>query len=124
MDISRIALARVRAEATIRNLRNINMLQVDLDDYEAEEEKYQQICIFFYLKRGIMRKLRSSVAPGGRIIYKTYNTAYLDIMPEFNVKFLLKPGELHMMFAEWDIQHYEESNHISELVAIKPEKTE
>ena len=122
MDISRIALGRARAEMTIRNLRNVNLFQIDLDDLKIEEEKYQMVCVFFYLKQSIMTKLLASVAPGGRLIYKTYNIAYLDIVPQFNTDFLLGPGELGSIFEGWQIIHHEEESHISQIVTVKPEK--
>jgi 2-polyprenyl-3-methyl-5-hydroxy-6-metoxy-1,4-benzoquinol methylase len=38
MDISRVALQRARAEMAVRNLRNINLLQMDVDDLQLEPE--------------------------------------------------------------------------------------
>lgn len=120
MDISRIALNRARAEMASRNLRNINLLQIDLDDWDLDEQEYHVVCVFRYLKRDFMNKLRASVVPGGRVIYETFNVLYLDIVPEFNQEFLLGLGELEKLFDGWDILFQEEDDHISQIVARKP----
>ncbi len=120
MDISRVALQRARGEMAMRNLRNINLLQVDLDTVELDEAKYDLICVFRYLKRDSSSRLSSAVKPGGRVIYETFNLRYLDHVPEFNQKFLLELGELRDYFSEWQILHFSEENHISQLVARKP----
>lgn len=120
MDISRVALSRARQEMGIRNLRNVNILQVDMDDIDIEEETYHLICLFRYLKRSFMRKLRGAVIPGGRVIYETYNLHYLEQVPDFNADFLIEPGELPAMFEGWKIVHHDELDHISQIVAVKP----
>ncbi len=122
IDISRVALARARAEMTIRNLRNVNLLQKDLDDLELDEEEYHVACVFRYLKRSMFRPLMASVMPGGRIIYATFNVLYLDIVPKFNQDFLLELGELESYFEGWEKVHYQEYDHISQIVAVKPTK--
>lgn len=121
MEISRVALSRARAEVAMRNLRNVNLLQVDFDDLELEEATYEVACIFRYLKREIMPIIKASVKGGGRIIYETYNTRYLAIAPDFNARFLLESGELDVMFENWTILHSAEIDHISQIVAIKPQ---
>jgi tellurite methyltransferase len=120
IDISREALSRARAEMAIRNLRNVNLLQVDLDDCALEPESYHVVSIFRYLKRSLQPQLCASVASGGRVIYETFNINYLDIVPEFNTQFLLMPGELDEMFRGWNILHSLDEGHISQVVAVKP----
>ncbi len=120
MDISRVALARARAEMASRNLRNVNVFQFDLDDMDLDEETYHLICVFRYLKRDFMRKLKAAVIPGGRVIYETFNLHYLEVVPGFNRDFLLEPGELAALFDGWKHIHYAEPGHISQIVAVKP----
>jgi len=124
MDISRVALARARAEMTMRNLRNVNLLQVDIDDLELDEEQYDFACVFRYLKRDFFKRLQSCVKPGGRVIYETYNVLYLDVVPRFNTEFLLNLGELEAIFADWEIVHMQEADYVSQIVAVKPEKAD
>ncbi len=120
MDVSRMALLQGRAEMVRRNLRSINFLLTDLDEADLKQNKYQVVCVFRYLKRDLFPQLRACVQPGGRIIYETFNTNYLDLMPGFNRDFLLAPGELAGFFADWKVLHHAESGHVSRLVAIKP----
>ena len=121
MDISRMALVRGRAEMINRGLRNINFLQRDFDSVDLKLNKYNLVCVFRYLKRDLFPAIRSSIQPGGRIIYESFNTKYLEIMPDFNPDFLLAPAELATYFADWKIVHHTYTNHISRLAALKPE---
>ncbi|PJF23562.1 MAG: hypothetical protein CUN56_00260 [Phototrophicales bacterium] len=118
MEISRVALNRTRVEVALRNLRNVNLLQVDFDDFELDEHVYDIVCVFRYLKWEMIHKLKSSIVPGGRIIYETFNIRYLNIVPEFNRNFLLDIGELKDSFQDWVILHYDEEDHITQLVAV------
>jgi len=121
MEISRVALSRARREMAARNLRNVNLLQVDLDDLYMEDEQYDLISVFRYLNRDVIRKAAATVAIGGRMIYETFNINYLDIVPKFNTSFLVMPGELKTFFAGWRILHEADVSHISQVVALRPE---
>ncbi|MDX1993880.1 MAG: methyltransferase domain-containing protein [bacterium] len=120
MDISRIGLTRARAEMAMRNLRNVNLLQVDLDEVDFEEERYDVVCVFRYLKRSTLPRLKGSIIPGGRILYETLNLRYLEVVPEFNPDFLLLDGELAGLFEDWKILRHEEEGHTTQLVAVRP----
>lgn len=120
IDISRVALERARAEMTIQNLRNVNLLQIDLDNLELDDETYEVIAVFRYLKRSLFRQIKAAICPGGRVIYQTFNMKYLNVVPGFNQDFLLRPGELLEYFEGWKIIHHEESDHNTYLVAVKP----
>ena len=121
IDISRVALKRAYAEMTMRNLRNVNLLQVDVDDLQLEAEYYDVLCVFRYLKRRLFPLLKLSVKRGGRIIYETYNMRYLQEVPGFNTAYLLEVGELRSIFNDWHILYDEEIDHNARIVAIKPE---
>ncbi len=132
MDISRVALRLARAEMTMRNIRNVNLLQVDIDKlvlrrsglcegiHEICPENYDVIIVFRYLRRPLFPILREATRSGGRVIYETFNLNYLEQVPEFNPDFLLKPGELETAFEGWRFVHYDESSHVSQMVAVKP----
>jgi tellurite methyltransferase len=123
MDISRIALTRARMEMSMRNLRNINLLQVDLDDVQLKASHYHVVCVFRYLKRSLWKQIQQAVVPGGRVIFESYNLNYLDVVPAFNTEFLLHPGELADTFALWNVLHENEDDYVSQLVAVKPAGT-
>lgn len=132
MDISRVGLQRARAEMSMRNIRNANLLQVDIDKlvlrrkgnceqvHEICPNHYQLIAVFRYLRRPLFPIFQEALASGGRIIYETFNTTYLEQVPDFNPDFLLKIGELEDAFSSWRFIHYDESSHITQMVAIKP----
>ena len=120
MDISRVALERAKQEMSIRNLRNVNLLQMDIDDLELEQNSYDLICVFRYLKRSTFGLLKMATRRGGRVIYETFNLRYLEQVPQFNKKFLLKDHELYDVFSDWQILSHEEETHISRIVAVKP----
>jgi SAM-dependent methyltransferase len=121
MDVSRIALLRAQAEMATRNLRNANLLPVDLDSVELSADFYDVVCVFRYLKRDLFPQLRACIRPGGRILYETFNVRYRAMVPEFNPAFLLELGELAGYFADWKILLNTDDKHISRVVARKPE---
>lgn len=120
MDISRVGLQRARREMTARNLRGINLLQIDVDFLQLESDVYQLLCVFRYLRREIFPILKRGVRAGGRVIYETFNVDYLALVPQFNRAFLLEKGELAGFFDDWQVLHLEEETHITRLVAVKP----
>lgn len=122
MDISRVALTRARGEMAMRNLRGVNLIQVDVDELTLREAYYDVICVFRYLRRDLFAPLRAAVRPGGRIIYETFNMAYLSIVPGFNVEFLLRGDELGAAFAGWSVLLNDTATHITRFVAVKPEQ--
>lgn len=121
MDVSRVGLERGRAEAERRGLRSLNFFQIDLDHATLEANLYRLVCVFRYLKRDLFSQIRASVAPGGRVIYQTFNTEYLRTRYDANPDHLLHPGELGGYFADWKILYQSDDEHISQLVALKPE---
>ncbi|MGJ3238069.1 MAG: class I SAM-dependent methyltransferase [Anaerolineae bacterium] len=132
MDISRVGLQRARAEMTMRNLRNANLLQVDIDQLvlrrsgsceavnEICPERYDVVAVFRYLRRPLFPILKEAIRSGGRIVYETFNQRYLQQVPDFNPDFLLADGELESAFINWRFVHYDESRHITQMVAVKP----
>lgn len=120
MDISRVALTRARSEMMMRNLRNVNLLQVDVDQIELAHRNYHVVCVFRYLRRDLFDAIRKSVIPGGRVVYSTFNLRYLEEVPGFNRDFLLEEGEILDVFSGWEIIHYEEVAYESHLIALRP----
>lgn len=120
MDISRVALSLARAEATHRNVRNVNLLQLDFDDYELDEQVYDMVCVFRYLDRRFLDQVKASVLPGGRFVYETFNVRYLEMVSAFNPLYLFELGELKAVFRGWTILYHSDDTHISQIVAVKP----
>src|SRR5690606_31259384 len=121
LDISREALRKAQQQAARAKIRRLNFLQVDLDEVALKSEAYDLVCVFRYRKRDLFPRIRACMRPGGRVIYQTFNIHYLRKSPNFNPQFLVQPGELAGYFAAWRILWNDEQDHISQVVAIKPE---
>lgn len=119
-DGSRVALTQARDEAGRRGLRTLNFLLTDLDAPEIEAESADLIAVFRFLKRPLFPLLRAALRPGGRIIYETFHTGYLQVNPSFNPAYLLEPGELAAQFSDWRVLRSVETEHTAQIVAIKP----
>lgn len=122
VDISRVALQRAQLTAAERDLRRINFLQMDLDDAKIDSAAYDVLCVFRFFNRELFPQLRACVKPGGRVIYEAFNTRLLDLDPEFNAEYLAEVGELSGYFGDWNILKHADNNHVSQVVAIKPEE--
>lgn len=71
----------------------------DLDAYPLPTKKFDLIIVIHYLNRGIISALIEALRPGGRIFFKTFNENHLISRPGFNPDYVLKPGDLSLMFA-------------------------
>ena len=120
VDISRVALTRAQVETSWRNLRNVNFFQLDLDNAGLEQDAYDLICVFRFLSRDLMPKIRAAVKPGGRILYQSFNTRYRNVRPDMNPDYLIGLGELAGLFGDWKILRNSEVEYVTQLVAIKP----
>lgn len=121
LDISRVALSRARAEMAQRNLRTVNLIQADAEETQLEAERYDLVCVFRYLNRDLLPQLSASLKPGGRLIYETFNLQYLDIVPGFNVDYLIQGDELKDWLKGWQIIRHSHIGHITQLVARRPQ---
>jgi SAM-dependent methyltransferase len=120
LDISREALRRAQQAASERKLRRVNFLQVDLDETALRSEAYDLVCVFRFLNRDLFPRIRECVRRGGRILYQTYTVGALEKLPDMNPAYVLEPGELAGVFADWEILKSAELPTMSQLVAVKP----
>ncbi len=120
LDISREGLARAQTTALERGLSNVNFMLGDLDEVALKNEAYDLLCVFRYLKRDLLPRIRMAIRGQGRVIYQTYTTDYLATRPTMNPEYLLRPGELERYFADWKILYSTELSGVAKLVAIKP----
>lgn len=105
---------------------------VDLESEDfvgLENNTFGGIVVFRYLHRVLFDDIKSSIVPGGVIIYETFNLAQAEIGRPKNPNFLLKKGELRKVFDSWEILHSFEGikeiangsrQAISQIVARKP----
>lgn len=67
---------------------------------------YDAILVFNYLHRPLLPALLEAVAPGGLLIYETFTMAQRAFGRPSNPDFLLEPGELQALCADWQLLHY------------------
>lgn len=82
---------------------------VDLEIANSEPLKgrsYDAILVFNYLHRPILSAIKSAVAPTGLLMYETFTQAQRAFGRPSNPEFLLQPGELEALCADWQIVQY------------------
>ncbi len=81
-------------------------------DLEVEGEqplkglRYDAILVFNYLHRPLLPALKNAVTPGGLLMYETFTTAQRAFGRPSNPDFLLLPGELEALCADWQTLQY------------------
>lgn len=78
---------------------SLSLLNVDLEVWRPPPECFDLVMVFRYLNREIFPSLKSTLRPGGVMIYKTFNRNFLEQKPEMNPDYLLEPGELARRFS-------------------------
>jgi SAM-dependent methyltransferase len=92
--------ARVTVEARVADLES--------GEFHIEPGTYDLICVFYYLQRDLFPPIRAGAKPGGTVVAAIHlNDGKQDAKPS-NPAFLLEPGELKQLFADWQITYYRE----------------
>ena len=108
VDLSDYALSQ------IKETLNINKIEVDLDEYNLEKNRYDLIVNTNYLNRRLMDQMIDALKEGGLIIFETFIEAHEK--PEqgsMNPDYLLKTNELLKKFMSLEIIFYEEKDGIN-----------
>ena len=96
----RASEAGVTVEACVADLES--------GEFHIEPVTYDLICVFYYLQRDLFPPIRRGVKPGGTVAGAIHlNDGKQDAKPR-NPAFLLEPGELKQLFADWEITYYRE----------------
>ena len=108
LDNSAEALAQLHSEATRRAL-TIETRQVDLEIApQLPIAGFDVVLLFFYLQRSLLPHLRNAVRPGGLAVLRTFSSAGPFPGGPENPDFVLRPGELLEIFADWEVLRHEE----------------
>ena len=125
VDSSRVGieiLSQRAAEAAERSARipacgpqascllTIDARVADLEagEFQIESDAYDLICVLYYLQRDLFPAIRRGLKAGGTIVAAIHlNDGKEDAKPR-NPDFLLEPGELKELFADWEITYYRE----------------
>ncbi len=117
-DISDVAIKKARRKAKDEKVK-VNFKICEALRFSWKPETYELIINFYFLERGIFRKIKRSLKKGGLLIFETYNEEHRNVNPEFNPVYLLKKQELLEEFREMELLYYYEIANITTLVARK-----
>ncbi|SDB13594.1 Methyltransferase domain-containing protein [Desulfonatronum thiosulfatophilum] len=127
-DRSRQALRQARAAARDAGV-TIRLWWKDLEvegQPHLPANAFGAVFVFRYLHRPLMPEILRAVRPGGYVFYETFTEGQTRYGPPRNPAHLLKPGELAVIFAEWDRLEYFEGElqnpdrAMARIVARKP----
>lgn len=108
LDSSAEALAQLHSEATRRALA-IETRLVDLEvTPQLPAAGFDVVLLFFYLQRSLLPHLRDAVRPDGLAVLRTFSSAGPFPGGPANPDYVLRPGELLEVFADWEILRHEE----------------
>lgn len=107
VDLSDYALSQ------IQDNEQTNKIEVDLDTYNIETNKYDLIININYLSRRLLPQIKEALKPNGLLIFETFIVAHGDSNQPANPEYLLRTNELLHAFIGLDIIYYEERNDIN-----------
>ena len=107
VDLSDYALSQVRDD------EKITKIEVDLDSYNLEQNKYDLIININYLSRRLFVQIKDALKSGGIVIFETFIIAHGDFNQPKNQEYLLRTNELLHAFIGLDIIYYEEKSDIN-----------
>ena len=109
VDSSRVGIEILRQRAREAGV-TVEACVADLEsgEFHMEPGTYDLICVFYYLQRDLLSPIRAGLKPGGTVVAAIHlNDGKEDAKPA-NPAFLLEPGELKQLFADWEITYYRE----------------
>ena len=128
-DLSSEALQRA-GELAAECGAEITVWQVDLEPEGVNplpRDAYGAIMVFRYLHRPLIPCIKKALRNGGLLLYETFTVEQPQFGKPRNPDYLLQPGELGHMFADWEIIYYFEgikenpTRAVAQLVARKPD---
>jgi SAM-dependent methyltransferase len=103
LDISSIALKE------LEDIKGITTCEVDLDNYQLEENRYDLIVCVNYLNRDLFPQIYKALKKDGLFIFETFIYHKENTKSPSNKDFLLKEGELKATFQkQYEILHLRE----------------
>ena len=97
----------------------ITKIDVDLDEYTLDKDKYDLVININYLNRRFFPQIKEALKEDGIIIFETFIIAHGDFDNPSNPEYLLRKNELLHAFIGFDIIYYEERDDIN----LRDEKT-
>lgn len=119
IDISEVGIG-IAAKPAKRLGIHIDWIIADLDDFRLPPEQFDVITVFNYLDRDeLPGNIVRSLPPGGMLLFETYTLGQLQVPGNHlkNPDFLLRPGELLMMFPGLRVRAYRDISQADRAVA-------
>ena len=101
-DPKRVSNARTAARRLGAPIRAI-VGDVEDGTYILPIEAYDLIVVVNFLHRPLFRDIRDGLRPGGAVVYQTYTREQAQYGKPSCPDYLLDPGELAKVFADWEI---------------------
>jgi len=102
VDGSQVGLRYGRAAARDGALP-VHFVAADLERFAPPPRRFNLILVMRFLIRPLLPLLKEALAPGGLMIYQTFNLNWRRANPAFNPDYLLAPGELAKAFSDFEI---------------------
>lgn len=99
IDISFVAMQALMNKARQSEL-DISCIVADLDSFFLPSSYYDLVIVFYFYLPELTPYINRALAPGGILIYATYNERHLGVRPHFNAEFLVKTGALQRAFSD------------------------
>ncbi|HEY6235386.1 MAG TPA: class I SAM-dependent methyltransferase, partial [Candidatus Elarobacter sp.] len=101
VDASLAGLRYARAELAATGL-TVHLVAADLDDFVFPRDRFALAVVFRFLDRALVPRIKQTVLPGGLVFYQTFNVNQLRFAPQMHRDYLLEPGELTRLFADFE----------------------
>lgn len=111
-EVDALELSDVGIEL-LREIRNVNACQVDLDDYVLKQNNYDLIICLNYLNRKLFPQIKKALKSGGVLIYEALCITGEEPDTVKNPDYFLKANELRNSFNELNIIYYKEYERIN-----------
>lgn len=80
----------------------VYLVAADLDQFVPPPNRFSLVLVVRFLNRALIPHLKQALVPGGLLIYQTFNRHRLLMNPGFNPDYLLEPGELSALLADFE----------------------
>ena len=111
--LARIGYQVVGVDASLVGLRygqraieaerlGVSFVVADLDRFPLPKNYFSVIVVIRFLDRKLIPSVKAALAPGGLIVYQTFNRRHLLTHPDLPPNFVLEFGELAASFSDFE----------------------